>query len=153
MKRANNRHIWVASILCAGLLSACGQKKAQQEPEAKQEPEAMVGGDEDEHGCKASAGYTWSEVRQDCIRVFESGIRMEGTDGKSTAFLVFSTDSSKVELFLPAGTPSEILDRRSLPNGGYAWNVEDDDTKNVRQTDGIWTISQRGKEIYRQAKK
>lgn len=153
MKRANNRHILVASILCVGLLSACGQKKAQQEPEAKQETSAKVGADTDEHGCKASAGYTWSEVRQDCIRVFESGIRMEGTDGKSTAFLVFNDDSSKVELFLPAGTPSEILDRRQLPDGNYAWNVEDDDTKNVRQTNGIWTISQRDKEIYRQAKK
>lgn len=153
MKRANNRHLLVASILCAGLLSACGQKKAQQEPEAKQEPAAMVGYDKDEHGCKASAGYTWSEVRQDCIRVFESGIRMEGTDGKSTAFLVFSTDSSKVELFFSDGIPNEILDRRSLPNGNSAWNVEDDDTKNVHQVDGIWTISQRGKEIYRQSKK
>ena len=26
-----------------------------------------------------------------------------------------------------------LLNRRSLPSGGYAWNVEDDDTKNVRR--------------------
>lgn len=33
---------------------------------------------------------------------------------------------------------------------GYAWNVEDDDTKNVRLIDGLWTISQRNKLIYSQ---
>ena len=38
----------------------------------------------------------------------------------------------------------------SLPSGGYAWNVEDDDTKNVRLIDGLWTISQRDKLIYTQ---
>ena len=46
-----------------------------------------------------------------------------------------------------------MLDRRSLPAGDYAWNIEDDDTKNVRKVDGVWTISQRGKEIYRQNQK
>ena len=42
------------------------------------------------------------------------------------------------------------MERRSLPSGGYAWNVEDDDTKNVRLVDGLWTISQRGDLIYAQ---
>ena len=46
--------------------------------------------------------------------------------------------------------PNEILERRGLPSGGYAWNVEDDDTKNVRLIDGLWTISQRNKLIYSQ---
>lgn len=152
MKRANNRHILAAFILCAGLLSACGQKKAQQESSIKQESSDMVGNDKDEHGCIGSAGYTWSEVQQNCIRLFESGIRMEATDGKSSAYLVFSPDSLKAELFFSTDAPSEVLDRRSLPAGDYAWNVEDDDTKNVRFIDGVWTISQRGTEIYRQNK-
>lgn len=38
----------------------------------------------------------------------------------------------------------------ACPSGGYAWNVEDDDTKNVRLIDGLWTISQRNKLIYSQ---
>ena len=61
-----------AFILCTGLLSACGQKKAQQEPQSENESAEMVGNDKDEHGCIASAGYTWSEVQQNCIRLFES---------------------------------------------------------------------------------
>lgn len=113
----------------------------------------MVGNDEDDHGCKGSAGYTWSEVRKDCIRVFEEGVRMAGADGKTTAFIVFSNDSSKVELFFSDGKPTEILDRRQLPNGNYAWNVEDDDSKNVSQSGEDWIISQRGKEIFRQDRK
>lgn len=152
MKRANNRHMLAVIILCAGLLSACGQKKAQQASQTEQESAEMVGNDRDKHGCIASAGYTWSEVQQNCIRLFDSGIRLEAIDGQSSAYLVFSPDSLKVELFFSTGAPNEVLDRRSLPTGGYAWNVEDDDTKNVRVADGVWTISQRGTEIFRQNK-
>ena len=96
-----------------------------------QYPQSLkLGGDRDEHGCIGSAGYVWCEVQQDCIRLFEKGIRTEAVDG---------------------GT-NEILERRGLPSGGYAWNVEDDDTKNVRFIDGLWTISQRDKVIYREKK-
>ena len=111
----------------------------------------LVGGDRDEHGCIGSAGYVWCEVQKDCIRLFEKGIRTEAVDDSDTsAFIVFSPDSTQLELFFSNNQPNEILDRRGLPSGGYAWNVEDDDTKNVRLIDGLWTISQRNKLIYSQ---
>lgn len=73
-------------------------------------------------------------------------------DAEKVLFLVFSPDSTQVELFFSEEEmPNEILERRGLPSGGYAWNVEDDDTKNVRLEDGRWTVSQRGQLIYRQA--
>ena len=110
-----------------------------------------LGGDRDEHGCIGSAGYVWCEVQQDCIRLFEKGIRTEAVDGSTaSAFIVFSSDSTRLELFFSDDQPNEILERRGLPSGGYAWNVEDDDTKNVRFVDGVWTISQRNKLIYSQ---
>jgi hypothetical protein len=31
----------------------------------------IVGGDLDEHGCKASAGYSWCEAKQKCLRTWE----------------------------------------------------------------------------------
>ena len=72
-------------------------------------------------------------------------------DAGKTLFLVFSPDSTQVELFFSEeGVSNEILDRRGLPAGGYAWNVEDDDTKNVRLEDGEWTVSQRGRLIYQE---
>ena len=52
-------------------LTACGNTKNK-----KAESNA-VGNDKDEHGCIASAGYTWSEVQKDCIRLWEKGVRME----------------------------------------------------------------------------
>ena len=33
--------------------------------------EQIVGGDKDEHGCIGSAGYTWCELKQECLRVWE----------------------------------------------------------------------------------
>ena len=141
-------------LICAGaLLTGCGNGgKKEAETSERKEKEAVVGGDKDEHGCIASAGYTWSEVQKDCIRLWEKGVRMNAVDdaGK-TLFLVFSPDSTQVELFFSEeGVSNEILDRRGLPAGGYAWNVEDDDTKNVRLEDGEWTVSQRGRLIYQE---
>lgn len=111
----------------------------------------IIGGCRDDHGCLSSAGYTWSEVQKDCIRLFEKGIRMAATDGSHrSAFIVFASDSACVELFFSDGIPNEILQRRRLPSGEYVWNVEDDDTKNIRFIDGVWTISQRDKLVFKQ---
>ncbi len=86
------------------------------------------------------------------IRLFKSGIRTEAVDGSRRAvYIVFSPDSSKAELFGPAQGKPEMLDRRTLLSGGHVWNVEDDDTKNVRYADGCWTVSQRGKLLFRQS--
>lgn len=133
--------IRLASITFFLLLIACsGEKKGK-------EKETVLGNDRDEHGCISSAGYTWSEVQQECIRLFENGTRMESAD-KKICFLVFSQDSLKVELFFPDNNQTEILDRRNISNGKYVWNMEDDDTKNVRNINGQWVIEQRGQEIY-----
>lgn len=134
-------------LMCVTLLFA-GCRNSQ----SKKSGEKRVGDDKDAHGCIASAGYIWSEVQKDCIRLWEKGVRMEGVaDKEKSAYIVFAPDSLQVELFFSDDRPNDILDRRSLPAGGYAWNVEDDDTKNVRMENGKWTISQRGNLIYQQA--
>ena len=142
-------------LACAGaFLVSCGNAREQKAETADAaEKTEMVGNDKDEHGCIASAGYTWSEVQKDCIRLWEKGVRLTSVENaENTLFIVFSPDSTQVELFFPEeGAPNEILDRRSLPAGGYAWNAEDDDTKNVRLENDKWTVSQRGKLIYKQA--
>ena len=33
--------------------------------------EQLVGNDEDEYGCKPSAGYSWCEIKQKCLRIWE----------------------------------------------------------------------------------
>jgi hypothetical protein len=71
----------------------------------------IVGNDRDAHGCIGTAGYTWSQIRQECIRIFESGQRLRPFDKRETAaaFVVYSANRSKLELFSPTSSTSIIL--------------------------------------------
>ena len=151
------KYPWVRTALLCGatavlsLFSAC---KESGETENTAAP--LVGGDRDEHGCIASAGYRWSRVQQRCIRPFEEGVRllpMEDPQDSSAvlaATVIFSADSLRAEVLLPDGETSPVLDRRTLPSGGYAWNIEDDDTYNVRRDEqGKWPVSRRGEVLFR----
>ncbi len=77
----------------------------------------IVGADADAHGCKASAGYTWSELKQNCIRIFEDGVQMIAVDTSLNqslaAYIVFNADSSKGELFIPNVSNSVLLAKAS----------------------------------------
>lgn len=87
---------WV--ILVALFLTMANHKASAQQIE-------MVGNDSDAHGCKASAGYTWSEVRKECVRIFEVGSEFlaygSNKDETLAAFVVVSADKKQVEAFLP----------------------------------------------------
>ncbi|MBU0758405.1 MAG: hypothetical protein KKF44_10130 [Nanoarchaeota archaeon] len=50
---------------------ASGEVESYAEGECSVVKEPIVGGDSDEHGCKGSAGYTWCEEKQKCLRVWE----------------------------------------------------------------------------------
>ena len=95
----------------------------------------LVGGDRDSHGCIGSAGYQWSALTKQCVRLFEQGIRLNPTDAgqTSSAFVLFNADQSKAELTLldhasksrlaltqdpaaPAGQPTS-----SKAKDGYIW--------------------------------
>jgi len=39
----------------------------------------IVGSDSDEHGCKASAGYTWCQIKNKCLRTWEETCENEPT--------------------------------------------------------------------------
>lgn len=74
-----------------------------------------LGSDKDKHGCKASAGYTFSVIKNDCVRLFEQSIQLKEVDSKksytSNATIILSDDGQKAELFLPASEGSLILDK------------------------------------------
>ena len=61
----------------------------------------LVGSDRDEHGCIGSAGYTWSDARHDCIRLWEAGQYLD--NGPQKIYLVYSTDSTYAEIFTADG--------------------------------------------------
>lgn len=87
------------------------------------------------------------------IHLFRNGIRTEAVDGSNNSiYVLFSQDSLKAEIYVSGSKRKDILEQRTLPTGEHVWNIEDDDTKNLRYMDGCWTISQRGKLLFKQQK-
>lgn len=92
-----------ALLLSLWLIWSCNQKAETALPETTETktvaPKA-VGSDKDAHGCKTSAGYTWSVLREDCVRVFEVGMRLDAVEPNGmSAFVVMDASSKRAELF------------------------------------------------------
>ncbi len=92
--------------------------------DSNQEKKVATGGDRDTHGCIGSAGYTWSMLKNECIRVFEQDVQLSQKDNKdsysSLAAVVFNADKSKAEVFLVNGNP-EILEQTAKQKGSMRW--------------------------------
>ena len=107
--------------------SCAKQNKGTKIDKGVESKKEIVGADADEHGCKPSAGYTWSELRKECVRLFEIGTRLNHaeTDNKkysTSAFVLFESNGNKAELFLDTQKEAIILERKSE---GQPW-VKDD---------------------------
>lgn len=102
----------------------------------------MVGADRSRHGCITSAGYSWSKVRKDCIRVFEEGVRLMPAHVKTsvTAYVVFSPDQSRAELFLPDKKKHPVLKRK-----GNIWKKK---SYILVSDKGRWVLKTGGTEVY-----
>ena len=102
-------------------------------------------------GEKSSLDMTSADCRR--VYFFYAGLRTEAVNaGAQSLYLHFSSDLSQVTMYSPDSDKMQTLMRRRLPSGDSVWNVEDDDTKNVRRVNGLWTVSQRGRLLYRQIK-
>jgi hypothetical protein len=80
-----------------------------------QQKQPKVGANKGAHGCIASAGYTYSQLKKECIRTFEQKIQLKeiATKGNYTAAVLFNKNQSKAEIFLKEGKTSVILNRSS----------------------------------------
>lgn len=82
-----------------------------------------VGGDKDAHGCIGSAGYTYSQIKNDCVRVFEQKIKLNEVKPKvsstSMTAVIFSKDMNKAEIFLPEQNKGSLILTRL--GKGKAW--------------------------------
>lgn len=108
------------------------------------------GSDKDEHGCIPSAGYTWSIVRNSCIRLLETGIKIEPQDPKldktTVAYLVFTDDKIRVEIFLPTQKKSVIIRKSSAEGEPLKWA---NGPLALSESNGIYSLEDEGKLLYR----
>lgn len=122
----NNLFLFLSFLF---FLPACSNtqttKDTQQAPKTEKTPDVpIVGGDSDEHGCKGSAGYSWSVVKNECIRIFSDGVRLDpkaaDLDKTLSAFVVFKsdTDDAQAELFIPNVAKSVILTKEKKESAG-----------------------------------
>lgn len=106
-------------ILLIFALIACNNPRSSSSKNTEKQmntESSAVGGEKDEHGCLTAAGETWSELKQNCIKVFDVAQRLnpvEVNDGEAviSAFALFNDDKSKVELFLPETLSASVLDK------------------------------------------
>lgn len=86
-----------------------------------------VGGDRDAHGCIGSAGYTYSQIKKDCVRVFEQKIKLTevAPKGSSTSMVavIFSKDMKKAEVFIPDTDGESLILTRA--GKGKTWKKDD----------------------------
>ncbi|MBE99796.1 hypothetical protein [Flavobacterium coralii] len=92
----------------------------------------MLGTDKDANGCVLSAGYRWSVIRNECIRVFEEGYRLNSieelkSEGISkSAFIIFEENGNRAELFLPEENVGILLKREKegTPYKNNVWTLQ-----------------------------
>lgn len=108
------------TLLSLSLLSimACNNQQNKNTAENTNNKTTAIGGEKDKHGCIAATGQTWSKLKQNCIRVFDTGVRLNPVIVKNgeaviSAFVIFNDDKSKVELFLPGDKKSNIIINKS----------------------------------------
>ncbi len=105
----------------------------------------MVGGDKDAHGCIGSAGYNYSHVRKVCVRLFETGIRLDPVKKSGSAvisaFAVFANSDNEgaAEIFLPHAKGSILLPQVKS-NGAGLWR---NGQYKLEQWKGMMTLSTR----------
>jgi len=77
----------------------------------KQAP--VLGGDRDVHGCIGSAGYTYSQLKNNCIKTFNQKIKLKEVNSDksytSMTAIIFSKDMKKAEVFIPEGAAKSII--------------------------------------------
>jgi hypothetical protein len=82
----------------------------------------------DGHGCMALFGTAWSVIKNNCVDLSTAAIQLNPMElkdkSKSPAFLIFSDDNLKAELYLPENSGTIILERKGK-EGNFTWQYQD----------------------------
>jgi hypothetical protein len=125
----------LALVAVTVLFCACDFMLKDREDDSAVVPadkKVMLGTDKDANGCVLSAGYRWSVIRNECIRVFEEGYRLNSieelkSEGISkSAFIIFEEKGNRAELFLPEENAGILLKREKegTPYKNNIWTLQ-----------------------------
>lgn len=134
------KSILIALSVAGLLLPGCAEKKKNEIVKPVDAPAVpMAGGDADEHGCRASAGYQWSSLKKTCVRAFELPLQLLNPDKTSGAGVVFSADQKQAEVFSAIATVVLTAQSPTLfsgTSGSTTWYLE--------QKNGKWRFGTKG---------
>ena len=120
-------------------------------PQESSSAPTKVGADRDVHGCIASAGYTYSVVRQACVRVWEDGVALTPVvslgDPVLAAYVIRSANWQHAEVFLPNQTDSIVLNLQTIPEDP-AWADPYGTWKLTYDKIQGWKLAQDGQVLY-----
>ena len=152
----------IASLLFSFFfLSACNNAAKTEDPAKKDnlqtvsndtipvtKPAAQV----DEHGCKTTDGESWSIVRKSCIHLSDIGIKLEpqeaALDKTNPAWIVFTDDKVKVEIFLPTQKKPVIIRKSSAEGEPLKWA---NGPLTLSESNDIFTLDDEGIILYKSA--
>ena len=105
-----------------------------------------IGADKDKNGCIASAGYTWSTLKDSCVRPFEQiqlGVINNQDTYETAAYLIIDEAKHGAEIFMKESPESIVL--KHVKEHEYANN-----DYRLIQDDHCWTLIKGGDELYKE---
>lgn len=126
--RKNTKTVIILIVLLAAIFSLFYLFKSNQNAPSQTIKSQIVGNDRDTHGCISSAGYSWCEARQLCLRPWEQyctsatpkTVVFTCDNSKSIAATFYIKDDKYVDLELSDGRKISVPHAMSGSGARYA---------------------------------
>lgn len=135
------------NLFIISLLLITGRQSNRTASSADTDTLSMVGASKDKNGCLTSAGFSWSQLKNNCIRPFELNISMNilntSQSYQTAAFVYIDSLQNKAEIFIPEEESSIVLNHRNdslFTNGKF----------NLAKENFCWTLSLNDIKLYQE---
>jgi len=98
----------------------------------------MPGKLKDEYGCISSAGYSWSQLKSECVRIWEQGIPVKDSMKPyrwAGGYVIFSEDGKRAELHLADIKNASILRKKE--------NIFENQNFLLKKLNGNWHLTRK----------
>lgn len=109
----------------------------------EEENKPLVGNDKDKHGCIGSAGYTWCEIKQRCLRTWEEKCEEENNENdiKKAILIKHRWDESEVDITISKANNTfargGIKEKSAISGGIFLAKKIDDKWKIIFEGNGV----------------